>query len=174
MRSNYRLCFDAPGASSPGAVTKDDDLLSTSIAHHLRNFCFEVDTINFLQTAIGSPRISGAILLSVEPGQLRLLIADARISIVLALQRHVSNERYRRRLRTEAHYRALRPHLSANFRVLMMAPSNWEGYRFSESRKPSLADAYKNEIDRLEMELLAAPENIGLLVLGPTRRQATR
>ncbi len=111
-----------------------------------------------LQTAANARKISGAVFFSLRPGQFRLLIADARISIVLALQRHLGNEQYRRRLRIEPHYRALRPHLSASFRVLMMPQSNWAGYRFSEGRKPNLILAYQNEIERLEMELLMAPE----------------
>ena len=157
MAGNDLLHFDASSLSAP--IAKDDDLLRISIAHHLRNFRFEtLDTIDFLKTPANTRRISGAIFFSLEPRQVRLLIADARTSIVLALQRHLDNERYRRRLRTESHYRALRPHLSTGFRVLMTPPSNWNGYRFSASRKPNLIAAYQNEIDRLELELPAVPE----------------
>jgi hypothetical protein len=146
MTVNDRWRFDAPNRSA----AKDDDLLRVSIAHHLRNFCFEnLDVIDFLKTPANTHRISGAILYSLEPKQIRLLIDDARTSIVLALQRHFGNERYRKRLMTETHYRILRPHMSAGFRVLMMPPSNWDGYHFPVSRKPNLVVAYQNEIDRL-------------------------
>jgi hypothetical protein len=158
MTVNHGRCFDVSGHPSPGATTKDDDLLRVSIAHHLRNFCFDnLDVIDFLKTPANTHRVSGAILYSLEPRRVRLLIDDARTSIVLALQRHLDNERYRKRLRTEFHYRTLRPHLSASFRVLMMPPSNWDGYCFSGSRKPSLVVAYQNEIERLEMEFLRVP-----------------
>ena len=152
MTSNDRLRFDASSHSS--SVARHDDFLRSSIAYHLQNFCLETDTFGSLQAAANAPKIAGAIFLSMKPAQLRLLIADARTSIVLALQRHL-----------ESHYRALRPHLSAGFRVLMMPQSNWSGYRFSESRKPNLVLAYQAEIERLEMELSMAPEKIGSHVL---------
>jgi hypothetical protein len=158
MTNNDLSRFAALSNSSLSAVTGDDDFLRISIAYHLRNFCLEVGTMSGLQTAANARKISGAIFFSLEPRQFRLLIADARTSIVLALQRHLGDAQYRRRLRTEAHFRALRPHLSANFRVLMMPPSNWAGYRFSEVRKPSLILAYQSEIERLEMDLAMSPE----------------
>ncbi len=163
MTSNDRLRFDASSHSS--SVARHDDFLRSSIAYHLQNFCLETDTFGSLQAAANAPRVAGAIFLSVKPAQLRLLIADARTSIVLAIQRHLGNERYKKRLRAESHYRALRPHLSAGFRVLMMPQSNWSGYRFSESRKPNLVLAYQAEIERLEMELSMAPGKIGSHVL---------
>jgi hypothetical protein len=158
MTSNNLSRFAAPSNSSLSAVANDDDFLRSSIAYHLRNFCLEVDTMSCLQTAATARKISGAIFFSLEPRQFRLLIADARTSIVLALQRHLGNEQYRTRLRTEAHYRTLRPHLSAGFRVLMVPSSNWAGYRFSEGRRPNLILAYQNEIERLEMELRMVPD----------------
>ena len=175
MTVNDRAHFDASSHSAARAVAKGDDLLRISIAHHLQHFCFEtLETIDFLKTPVDTRRISGAIFFSLEPRQVRLLIADARTSIVLALQRHLDNERYRKRLRTEFHYRALRPHLSASFRVLMMPPSNWNGYRFSAGRNPDLIVAYQNEIDRLEMELPMVPKKFDMHVQNCIRYQATK
>jgi hypothetical protein len=108
---------------------------------------------NYLHGAVEStPRVSGAIFLSLHPKQLAILIADARTSIVLAIQRHLHNERYRRRLAIEFHYRALRPHLSDSFRLLMVRPSHLDKNAFPTRRGTSLAAAYQNEIDRLETE----------------------
>src|SRR3954469_24837580 len=104
MTVGDRWRFDAPSRS--GTVSKDDDLLRASIAHQLRNFCFEnLDVVDYLKTPANTHRVSGAILYSLQPKQIRLLIDDARTSIVLALQRHFGNERYRKRLMTETHYR---------------------------------------------------------------------
>jgi hypothetical protein len=171
MTGNDRSRFGASNHSSPMVAAKDDDFLRNSIAHQLRNYCFEtLDSTKFLQPAADGRRISGAISFSLDPRLLRLLFADARISIVLALQRHLDNERYRRRLKLEPHYRALRPHLSASFRLLMIPPSNWAGYHYPVSRKPTLILAYQNEIERLEMELHLVPEKIASHVQNRVRR----
>jgi hypothetical protein len=161
IMGNALLSFDAPSHSSPRAVVEYEDLLRNAITHQLRNLCFEsLGAADVHLTAANMPRISGAILFTLKPRLLRLLIADARASIVLALQRHLGNEQYRRRLTAEPHYRALRLHLSTSFRELMVPPSNWKGYRFSESRKPDLILAYQYEIERLELELLMMPKKI--------------
>jgi len=142
-------------ASYDGAV--DGDLLRLSIAHHLRNRIFEVlDYKNFLGLIDNSQKISGAIFFSLRARQLELLIADARASAILAIQRHLDNETFRRRLTKELHYLALRPHLTASFRELMVRPSNLDRNCFSGSRKPNLAVAYQNEAERLAKVLSLA------------------
>jgi hypothetical protein len=158
---NALLRFDASSHSSPSAVVEDEDLFCNAINHQLRNLCFEsLGAVDLHRIAANTHRISGAILFTLKPRLLKLLIADARASIVLALQRHLGNEQYRRRLMAEPHYRALRLHLCTSFRELMVPPSNWKGYRFSESRKPDLILAYQYEIERLELELLMMSEKI--------------
>jgi len=136
-------------------LAEEYELIRSSITHQLRQGIFERLDTNYIHGAVATtPRISGAIFFSLQPKQLTLLIDDARISIVLAVQRHLSNEQYRRRLASEFHYRALRPHLSKNFRLLMVPLSNSHSYRVQGGRKPSLALAYQAEIDRLEEEHL--------------------
>jgi len=135
-----------------------------TVAHQLQHGVFERLDTNYLHGAVANtPGISGAIFLSLHPRHLTILIADARTSIVLALQRHRDNEQYRKRLACEFHYRALRPHLSESFRMMMVRPSNSDRYRFSVSRKPSLAIAYQNEIDRLEAALLPQHKSVDVL-----------
>ena len=150
--------------TSSAASADDYDWIRNSIAHQLQNRLFERLDTNYLHGAIANaPGISGAIFLSLHPRQLTILIADARVSIVLAVQRHLSNEQYRKRLAGEFHYRALRLHLSESFRLMMVRPSHSDTYRFSASRKPSLAAAYQNEIDRLEAALLPQHKSVDVL-----------
>ena len=142
----------------------DYDWIRNSVAHQLRHGVFERLDTNYIHGAVANtPEISGAIFLSLHPRQLTILIADARIPIVLAIQRHRDNEQYRKRLAGEFHYRALRPHLSESFRMMMVRPSNSDKYRFSASRRPSLAIAYQNEIDRLEAALLPQHKSVDVL-----------
>jgi hypothetical protein len=146
------------------AAGEDYDFIRDSIAHQLRHGIFERLDTNYIHGAVAAtPSVSGAIFFSLQPKQLTLLIADARISIVLAVQRHLSNEHYRKRLTSEFHYRALRSHLSKDFRLLMVPPSNSHKYRFAGGRKPSLALAYEAEIDRLEAEHLAQHSLVDVL-----------
>ena len=153
--------YSAPSHVSPAAIATDDDHLRAALAHHLRNAHFEtLDSVVTLQVSANRRKISGAIFTSLEPKLVCLLIADARISIVLALQRHLNDEQYRRRLVLEPHYRAFLPHLSADFRVMMMPPSNWNGFSFPVSRNPNLINAYQNEIERLEIEIQWASEKM--------------
>ena len=143
------------GLDQASAIESDDeyDFIQNLIVRRLRqDFAERLDT-NYIQGAIANkPQISGAIFLSLQPKQLRFLIADARISAILAFQRHLTNEQYRRRLAKEFHYRALKLHLSHEFRLLMVPQSNFAKYRFSADRNPNLAGAYLNEIERLEVE----------------------
>jgi hypothetical protein len=133
------------------------DSIRDMIAYQLQNGVYERLDADYIHGAIANrPSISGAIFLSLHPKQLTLLIADARTSIVLAIQRHLDNEQYRRRLAREFHYRALRPHLSEDFRLLMVPLSNSSRYCSSARRKPGLAIAYQNEIEQLETTHLAA------------------
>lgn len=152
-------------AHAHSAASADDyDWIHNSVAHQLQHGLFERLDTNYIHGAVATtPSISGAIFLSLHPRLLTILIADARTSIVLAIQRHRDNEQYRRRLVTEFHYRALRPHLSENFRMMMVRPSHSDKYRFSAGRKPSLALAYQNEIDRLEAALLPQHKSVDVL-----------
>jgi hypothetical protein len=151
-------------AHNRAAAGEDYDFIRDSIAHQLRHGIFERLDTNYIHGAVSAtPSVSGAIFFSLQPKQLTLLIADARISIVLAVQRHLSNEHYRKRLTSEFHYRALRSHLSKNFRMLMVPPSNSHKYRVAGGRKPSLALAYEAEIDRLEEEYLAQHNFVDVL-----------
>jgi hypothetical protein len=154
-----------PHIEKQSAHTCDDyEFIRNYIAHQLRHGIFERLDTNYIHGAVETtPSISGAIFFSLQPKQLTLLIADARISIVLAVQRHLSNEQYRKRLASEFHYRALRPHLSQNFRLLMVPPSNSRNYRVAAGRKPSLALAYEAEIDRLEEEHLAQHKSVDVI-----------
>ena len=135
-------------------------LMREAIDHQLKHGVFERLDTDYIHGAVTNrPQISGAIFLSLHPKQLTLLIADARISIILAIQRHLDNEQYRKRLAKEFHYRALRPHLSEDFLMLMVPASNSEKYCVPERRKPSLATAYQAEIERLELDHLAASQH---------------
>ena len=144
--------------ASTGAAAADlYNAMRETVAHQLQQGLYERLDTDYLHGAIANtPQISGAIFLSLHPKQLTLLIADARISIVLAMQRHLDNEQYRKRLGKEFHYRALRPHLSEDFRLLMVPPSNSKKYCVSARRKPSLATAYQAEIEQLERNHLDA------------------
>lgn len=140
------------------------EFIRDSIAHQLRHGIFERLDTDYIHGAVAAtPSVSGAIFFSLQPKQLTLLIADARISIVLAVQRHMSNEQYRKRLASEFHYRALRPHLSTDFRLLMVPPSNSHKYRVAAGRRPNLALAYEAEIDRLEEEYLSRHDLVDVL-----------
>jgi hypothetical protein len=133
------------------------DLMHGTIRHQLAHGLYERLDTDYLHGAIANtPQISGAIFLSLHPKQLTLLITDARISVILAIQRHLDNEQYRKRLSKEFHYRALRQHLSEDFRMLMVPPSNSKKYSIATRRKPSLAMAYQAEIEHLELNHLAA------------------
>jgi len=133
------------------------DFMRNAIDHQLEHGVFERLDTDYIHGAItNTPQISGAIFLSLHPKQLTLLIADARISIVLAVQRHQDDEQYRKRLAKEFHYRALRPHLSEEFRLMMVPPSNSKKYCVAAKRRPSLALAYQSEIEKLEQAHLAA------------------
>jgi hypothetical protein len=153
--------FDSSSGTPENMAAEVEVWFRASIAYHLRNSGIEhVDSTDFLGPPSPSRRFSGAIFLSLNPRQLQLFIIEARISIALGLQRQLGDERYRMRLAAEPHYRALRPHLSESFRILMVRPSNWSGYRLSPSRGSALAVAYQNEIQRIEMEFLMAPKLI--------------
>jgi hypothetical protein len=131
--------------------------MRNAIDHQLQHGVYERLDTDYIHGAIANaPQISGAIFLSLHPRQLTLLIADARVSIVLAIQRHLDNEQYRRRLAKEFHYRALQPHLSETFRLLMVPPSNLKKHCHPGRRKPSLAMTYQAEIEKLESKYLAA------------------
>lgn len=144
-------------ASEDAATADIYEAMCCSIAHQLRHGVYERLDTDYLHGAISNTRrISGAIFLSLHPKQLTLLIADARISIVLAVQRHLDDEQYRKRLAKEFHYRALRPHLSEEFRLLMVPPSNSKKYCVAARRRPGLALAYQAEIEALESNHLAA------------------
>jgi hypothetical protein len=146
---------EIPWHSAP--ASEEYERIRNTVDHQLRHGIFERVDTNYLHGAVANrPAISGAIFLSLHPKQLPLLIADARTSIVLAVQRHLDNEQYRKRLAKEFHYRALKDHLSDNFLMLMVPPSHSKKYRFSGGRKPSLPLAYQAEIDRLEAILLPA------------------
>lgn len=151
------------GASSKSGTFQDAafadiyGMMRDAIRHQLAHGLFERLDTDYLHGAIANtPQISGAIFLSLHPRQLTLLIADARISIILAVQRHLDNEQYRKRLSREFHYRALRQHLSEDFRMLMVPPSNSKKFSIAARRKPSLAMAYQAEIEQLELNYLAA------------------
>jgi hypothetical protein len=155
MTATILPCVEAYCQSPAHAGADEHELLRISVANQLRRGLFERLDTDFIPGSIEpTPRITGAIFLALQPKQLKFLIADARISIVLALQRHLTNEEYRRRLVGEFHYRAFRPHLAESFRLLMVRPSNSDKYRFLQSRRPNLALAYQTEIERLETEAL--------------------
>lgn len=155
MTANVLPCSEEYCQSTPHTSADEYELLRVSIAHQLGRGLFERLDTNFIPGNIEpTPQITGAIFLALQPKQLKFLIADARISIVLALQRHLTNEDYRKRLMGEFHYRAFRTHLSENFRLMMVRHSNCETYRLPQSRKPNLALAYQAEIERLETDAL--------------------
>ena len=151
MTANILPCVEAYCQSSAHACADEYESLRISVANQLRRGLFERLDTDFIPGSIEpTPQITGAIFLALQPKQFKFLIADARISIVLALQRHLTNEEYRRRLIGEFHYRAFRPHLAESFRLLMVRPSNSDKYRFLQSRSPNLALAYQAEIEQLE------------------------
>jgi hypothetical protein len=148
------------------------ELLRTAIDHQLRHSLVERLDTNCIPGNIEcTPQISGAIFLALQPKQFKFLIADARLSIVLALQRHLTDEQYRRRLSVEFHYRAFRPHLSESFRVLMVRPSSSDNRRFAAGRKSNLATAYQNEIERLEGDALGYAQRFDVRPLMVGRRR---
>jgi hypothetical protein len=158
--------FSNTDASGDAASTDVYDLMRDAIAHQLQHGVYERLDTDYIHGAVANtPQISGAIFLSLHPKQLTLLIADARISIILAIQRHLDNEQYRKRLAKEFHYRALRPHLNESFRLLMVPPSNSKKYCYAGKRKPSLAMAYQEEIEQLERDHLAACQHLSVDVM---------
>ena len=126
--------------------------LKNAIAHHLQNGLYERLDTGYIHRGSPSdyPAITGAVFLTVPPNELRLLIADARTSIALALQRHLDNQQFVKRLSGQFHYRVLRQYLSEGFRLAMVRSSNSDKVRFRGGRGPSLIMAYQTEIDRLD------------------------
>lgn len=160
MKAGILPCVDVYGHASAHACPGAYESFRLSISDQLRRGLFERLDTDFIPGSIEpTPQITGAIYLALQPKQLKFLIADARISIVLAIQRHMTNEAYRKRLINEFHYRAFRPHLSESFRLMMVRPSNSCDYRFLEGRKPNLALAYQAEIEHLEAEALGRASN---------------
>src|SRR5438045_3786586 len=97
--------------SSTAVRTDEYEMLRDLVASQLRLGLVErLDTNCIFGNIETTPQISGAIYLALQPKQLKFLITDARISIVMAQQRHLTNEQYRMRLSAEFHYRAFRPH----------------------------------------------------------------
>jgi len=155
MTANVLQRMDECSHSSGHAPFDEYESLRVLIANQLRLGLFERQDTNFISGSINpTPQITGAIYLALQPKKLKFLIADARVGIVLAIQRHMTNEEYRKRLINEFHYLAFRPHLSKRFRLSMVRPSNSHKYRALESREPSLAVAYQAEIERLETDAL--------------------
>ena len=154
MRAKVLQCVDER-CHPPAHKCGEYESLRASIGYQLSHSLFERLDTNLIHGSMEpTPQITGAIFLSLQPKQFKFLIADARISIVLSMQRHMTNEEYRRRLSGEFHYRAFRAHLSESFRLMMVKPSNSDKYRFSEVRRSNLAAAYLAEIERLETHAL--------------------
>lgn len=140
----------ASGRTSSDTILEDEDLIRISIFYYLRGCGFENPT--GLDEPATESRSASITHDHPRTAQLRLIINDARTSIVIALQRHWNNEQYRLRLAAEQHYRVLRPYLSEQFRRLMVRASHLDGFRHSIAREPQLAAKYQVEIDRLEQE----------------------
>jgi hypothetical protein len=81
-----------------------------------------------------------------------LLISDAKVSIVLAIQRHTSDAIYRENLRREPSFIELRPHLGAEFMAMMTPDTASVTVGSQGAPAPSLAVAYRMEIERLESD----------------------
>lgn len=146
---------EVPGPLAMATFAEAYDFFSNMITYQLRNGIVERVDTNHVDGAVAhTSRVSGAIFFTLHPKHLSVLIGDARASIALAIQRHLSNEQYRRRLAVEFHYRALRRHLSTSFRLHMVPPSTSGACHFFADRNPGLAVAYGKEIDRLEADLL--------------------
>jgi hypothetical protein len=155
MQAKVLQCVDKYCHSPTHTCLGDYESLRSAISYQLSRGLFERLDTNFINGSMEpTPQITGAIFLALQPKQLKFLIADARISIVLSIQRHMTNEEYRTRLTREFHYRAFRAHLSESFRLMMVRPSNSDKYRFFETRKTNLAVAYQAEIERLETDAL--------------------
>ena len=167
---NNCAAVDGLARKAATSLTDEYSLIRNSITHSLQHGVLERVDTNYVHGAIENvPRLSGAIFLSLHPKQLAILIADARTSIVLAVQRHLHNEQYRRRLTREFHYRALRPHLSDSFRLLMVPFSNSNKYAIFEGRGVSLAIAYQNEIEHLESEFFHGAQQSSVEIVHESR-----
>lgn len=94
MARHVLLHVDTPEGRQSGPVAEDIDWLRTVIAYRLRNGGVENPTATYAFGAdTGTRRISGAIFLSLTPRQVRSLLVDARISILLARQRCLDKRR---------------------------------------------------------------------------------
>src|SRR5579871_6469075 len=98
MAGHVLLAVDESRRCSLDTVNLDVQRLSASIAFHLRCGGTKYPTATYSFGARSADRLSGEIFLSLTPKQLKFLILDARVSIVLARQRHLDDEQYRRRL----------------------------------------------------------------------------
>ena len=136
--------------ASSKVILEDEDLIRISLFHYLRGCGFE--NLARLESPPTEVSVASTTHSVQSSAHLRLLISDARTSIVLALQRHWNNEQYRPRLRAEQHYRVLQPYLSEQFRRLMVRASHSASFRWTLGREPNLAVKYQVEIDRLERE----------------------
>jgi len=149
--SSQRIC--EADRTSHEAVLEDEDLIRLSISRYLRD-C-GIQNFEALAGHVLGSEGAGMAHLHARPLNRGLLIKDARTSIVMALQRHLTNEQYRTRLAVEFHYCAFRPHLSEGFRLQMVRQSNWDKSQFFAGRNPNLAAAYQDEIELLEAKWLS-------------------
>jgi hypothetical protein len=147
MTGKELLRFDGCSHVPANTIIDDEFLIRTSVTYYLRGCGIEKFE------PLDAPLVaSGGDSAIHDHTKLRHLVADARISIALALQRHLDNEQYRKRLAAAPHYHALRPYLSAAFLRLMVRASNLIGFRCPTGGELKLVTAYMNEIDRLERE----------------------
>jgi hypothetical protein len=82
----------------------------------------------------------------------KLLIGDAKVSVVLAIQRHTDDDSYRGILERDPSFIELSPYLSAKFAEMMAAHATDTAVWSARTPPTSLAVAYRKEIERLEME----------------------
>jgi|SRR4051812_821174 hypothetical protein len=151
MADNGSQHFCEVNYTSCEAILDDEDAIGIAISRHFRDWGIH-DLKESLGRAVASADAT-TVHCDARPANLRLMIEDARASIVLALQRHWDNEQYRRRLMLEEHYRLLQSQLSENFHQLMVRTSHWDGFRYPKGLEPNLVTQYRTEIDRLERAL---------------------
>ena len=82
----------------------------------------------------------------------QLIISDAKVSIVLAIQRHTSNAAYRENLQREPSFIELRPYLSAEFLAMMTSNPISVAAEPQSAPAPSLLLRIVMEIERLELK----------------------
>src|SRR6516225_9559993 len=113
-------CVGANSARPEAFIIEDEVQVRATVARYFQEIGLEGWTLDLATHGPARHRWT-------DPRHLKMALADARVSVALAIQRHLSNERYRQCLINEPGYASLKPYLSEQFRHLMVRASHAVG-----------------------------------------------